>query len=807
MLRNSCSTLSIRNSLSSLVAGAARARLHAALALATLLVAGACDSRRNVPTGTGNDRPVRFSLAASISAAPGAVVEAIVSFTPPGGSAIIVGRDSLNVDTGTADAALVLTVNVAGCLAAANGGDCVLTLTVRLKRNGVVLDELTRVLRVAPAASEIAVPTMQLFEVSSIRITPSTVTGLEPGDSVPLVASALDRAGGTVASRTVAWSVVGAAATVSANGTLRAVAPGLATVRASIGGRTQDLVLTVGPSTVASLTLAPADTAVLIGGSVTYRVTARSSSGAVLTGRTVTFSSLQPTIATINAAGIAVSVAPGTATIRVVSNEGRNGAVVSATTSLRVDPIVIAVNPTSLNFDTEINQPLPPAQTVAVTNSTGGNAGALSLVTPIDTLLTATLNGTTAPTTLTIRPARALAPGTVLTRSVVVRSSNAAVASVTVLVNLTGRTPAALSGRFSGVVIAAANQQPIGQATVTIRTQSNVQVAQAFTAVNGAWTSAVLPAGTYNITVSNAGFQDVQVLGQLLVGGANTPTTALATVSLVSITAGAGTIQGSVRDATTGNARANATVELRLGANNTVGTPLAVTSTNSDGQYLFPSRPAGTYTIRALSAGFAEGNVFVVVTGSNVTAPVVFLSPAGQNVAWRFVLSWSASPQDLDAHLTGPITNSNNRFHVYFADTGSVIASPFARLDVDVVSGFGPETITMSQQIAGVYRYYVHNFSAETPLKSSNARLDVYQGSTLIRQFFPPQQDGVYWTVFELNGSSLTTVGTIGSLMPAVMSPTIGPRRHVDSARERAATEWYQLGPWTWSKPKAPSRR
>ena len=263
-----------------------------------------------------------------------------------------------------------------------------------------------------------------------------------------------------------------------------------------------------------------------------------------------------------------------------------------------------------------------------------------------------------------------------------------------------------------------------------------------------------------------------------------------------------GSIDGSVRDATTGDALNAVTVELRAGAYNTSGAPLATTTTNSDGQYVFASRLAGTYTVRAILSGFAEGNVFVVVTGGTVTAPVTFLSPAGTNVAWRFVLSWGSTPQDLDAHLTGPILNSAARFHVFFGDRGTLLAPPFAVLDVDEMSGFGPETITMSQQIAGVYRYYVNNFSGTPLLRSSTARVDVYQGNTLIRQFFPPQQDGEYWTVFELSGSSITAIGTIGSSIPAVTAPAIGPRRQVDSASDRAAAEWYQLSPWTWRKNK-----
>jgi len=779
-------------------------RVAAALAAALAFAAG-CNTRDGGLTGAGSDRPVRFALGASIVAAPGAVIEAVVSYTPPGDAPFVIARDSIDVDTGGDNSALTLTANVAACLAAPFGETgCTLTIAIRLKRNGVVLDEATRTVSVTAETSEITITSIELFEVSSVRITPATVTGLEPGDSLQLVAQALDRVGGIVPARAATWSVTGTAVSVSASGMLRALASANATVRATMGERTQDLAVTVGPPTVASLTLEPADTTVFVGGTAAYRVTVRSSTGAVLTGRPVTFSSAQPSIASVNASGVATALGVGNATIRVESTQGRNGATVSATAILRVNPLTIAVAPTSMTFETEIGQPLPIAQTATVTSPSGGPIGALQIVPPLDTLLTASLNATSAPATLTIRPSMVLSPGSSTTRSVSVRTSNPLVAPVAVSVTIIGRTPPAQLGRFSGLVINAANSQPIGQATVTIRNQSNVQVAQTFTAGNGTWLSPSLPAGTYNLTFSNSGFLDVAVLNQQLIGGPSVPTTSLATVAMASVSAGAGAIEGSVRDATTGDALQGATVELRAGANNTQGTPIAVTSTNSDGLYVFPSRPSGTYTVRSTRAGYAEGSVFVVVAGGNVTAPVVFLSPAGAGVAWRFVLSWGSSPQDLDAHLTGPILNSASRFHVFFGDTGSLAMAPFAALDNDEVFGFGPETITMSQQLAGVYRFYVNNFSLETPLRSSSARVDVYQGNTLFRQFFPPQQDGEYWTVFELDGTSLTTIGTIGNLMPSLAAP--GPRRR-ESAADRAAAEWYQLGPHTWRKPPQTKRR
>ncbi len=774
-----------------------RWRRVAALGLTAISVVTGCDARENGPAGVDGSSAVRLAVATNIVAAPGAVVEAIVRYTPPGGTAVVVGRDSIDIDTGGADAALALTADVSDCVAAAGSNPCQLSLQVRLTRNGALLDESTSTLSVTAGQVDVVVTTIELFEVTSVVITPTALTGLEPGDSVQLSAVGRDRNGGTVAARTVAWSVVGSAVTVSTTGMVRAVSQGSATVRASIGGRFLDLPVTVGAPTVAFLTITPTDAAVFVGGTVPFVVVARSSTGAVLTGRTITFSSSQAAVAPINSAGLATGVAPGTVTITASNNQGRNGALVTTSTTLRVDPLAIAVTPNALSFETEVGQPLPPAQAVNVTNATGGNIGTLSLVTPLPAELTASLNSSTAPATLTIRPSVPLAPGSNITRTVTVRTTNVNVAPVSVTVTIVGRTPSVFYGRFAGLVVNATNSQPIATATVIVRNQANAIVSQVATNAAGQWLSDSLPSGTYSIEITHPSFLGVTFQAQTLAGAFPIPTTSAPTAALVPIGSNPGNIFGDVRDATNDAPLLGATVELRAGANNTTGTPIAVTTTDATGFYAFSAQPAGTYTVRATRAGYSAGSVFVPVTGGSALAPVVFLSPTGVNVAWRFVLSWGASPSDLDAHLTGPIAESAQRFHVYFGDRGSFTASPFALLDVDVLDGFGPETITMSQQTGGVYRYFVDNFSEEISLRSSTARVDVYQGSTLVRQFFPPQQDGYIWTVFELDGTTLTGIGTIGTTPPLPAAMSAGPRRKIDSAAE----EWYQLGPHTWRKP------
>jgi hypothetical protein len=88
-------------------------------------------------------------------------------------------------------------------------------------------------------------------------------------------------------------------------------------------------------------------------------------------------------------------------------------------------------------------------------------------------------------------------------------------------------------------------------------------------------------------------------------------------------------------------------------------------------------------------------------------------------------------------------------------------------LDLDDVTSFGPETTTLYQQIDGVYRFVVHDYTnrnsaTSTELSASQAQVRVYKGSNLLNSFnVPLGQAGTVWTVFEMNGSTITPVNTM----------------------------------------------
>ncbi len=290
---------------------------------------------------------------------------------------------------------------------------------------------------------------------------------------------------------------------------------------------------------------------------------------------------------------------------------------------------------------------------------------------------------------------------------------------------------------------------------------SGVQVVQVTTGTNGSYQTTLSP-GTYDVSAEASGYVGVTLYN----ASVNGTTTVIEPLTLVPTSPFPGGIGGSIVDARTGVSISGATVELRPGMNAVSGAPLATTSSDALGQYQFSSLPANTYTVLVNATGYTTAvRTGIVVGGTAVSGQNVALSSVGSATEVRIVLTWGISPSDLDSHLTGP-TAAGGRFHVYWVDRGSLTGAPWAALDHDDVTSYGPETITIVQQLSGVYRYSVHDYSdlsstSSVALANSGARVDVYRGSSLISSFFPPPQDGTLWTVFELQGEQLTPINTM----------------------------------------------
>ena len=235
-------------------------------------------------------------------------------------------------------------------------------------------------------------------------------------------------------------------------------------------------------------------------------------------------------------------------------------------------------------------------------------------------------------------------------------------------------------------------------------------------------------------------------------------------------------LQGIVTNAVTGEQVTDVPVELLLGhdrnSTNLVATTTSAAQGDSLGYYEFNELIPGSYTVRTNEPGFNPSTSFVTLRPGHVeSAYQLVMSPEGSTVL-RIVLTWGLNPSDLDSHLIVP-EGEGAQFEVRWNHRGSFVSWPYADLDVDDVTSYGPETITITQPQPGVYSYAVYRYSGTGSLLTSNARVMVYGSEGLIRQWnVPSAGSGDWWYVFDLDAPTehLSSVNIVQSSPPAGMA-------------------------------------
>lgn len=242
------------------------------------------------------------------------------------------------------------------------------------------------------------------------------------------------------------------------------------------------------------------------------------------------------------------------------------------------------------------------------------------------------------------------------------------------------------------------------------------------------------------------------------------------------------TISGTIINSQTGRGLSNAKLSFckpftHSSATNSASKSSAASSptvvftltTDSNGNYSSTTAIVGTYTVMIEATNYFTDYIdnFVIVFGVENTYSPVTVVQTLSNSALRIVLTWGTTPYDLDSHLTGPISGSTSRFHVYFSDDTYPLysTSPTIILDVDDTSSFGPETTTINTLTAGTYRFSVHNYSDQTAagaqgIKNSPAQVRVYGPNGLLKTYTPPTAtatSGNTWVVFEVNVTSASS--------------------------------------------------
>ena len=321
-------------------------------------------------------------------------------------------------------------------------------------------------------------------------------------------------------------------------------------------------------------------------------------------------------------------------------------------------------------------------------------------------------------------------------------------------------TPAEGAGvDISGQIL---NVTDIGVKGATVTFSSATRDYTATTDTEGNYTLSGLSEGSYSVTVGAIGYRTTVETGVSVSSGS------IHNFDLL----GDATVTGKVLNSQTGQGVANAEIAFyaidKKSTDDFVYVVFKLYS-NAEGIYHLGELPQGFFNVRMSSPGFNDNTLLNVEVNSgenNLGEATIVEQVAEGNV--RIVLSWGESPSDLDTHLTGP-TSSGNRFHVYYSDQ-SINDGTEAYLDVDDTESYGPETITISQYLSGVYRYSVHNYTDDSNegglgIYNSPTKVEIFDSNGLIATFTPKPfaaGSGNTWRVFEFSISnnvvSITTL-------------------------------------------------
>ncbi|HYV42924.1 MAG TPA: Ig-like domain-containing protein [Thermoanaerobaculia bacterium] len=158
---------------------------------------------------------------------------------------------------------------------------------------------------------------VEVVDLKTIEITPTSARLVGPvGTTMPLSA-VLKNSKGTPVSWPVSWSSSRpAAATVSQDGTVTAVGPGIATIIGRAGDLQGASEITVVVGDISRLEIRPATALVRVGDSQRFEVVAYGPDGKSYEGSAAAFHSSDSAVATVDGAGVASGIATGTATIK-----------------------------------------------------------------------------------------------------------------------------------------------------------------------------------------------------------------------------------------------------------------------------------------------------------------------------------------------------------------------------------------------------------------------------------------------------------------------------------------------------------
>ncbi|GAA3948545.1 carboxypeptidase-like regulatory domain-containing protein [Allohahella marinimesophila] len=181
------------------------------------------------------------------------------------------------------------------------------------------------------------------------------------------------------------------------------------------------------------------------------------------------------------------------------------------------------------------------------------------------------------------------------------------------------------------------------------------------------------------------------------------------------------------------------------------------TLTDANGQFSVPVRPDSQLLVAAVLQAQSE-TVITDIGATDVNiADCLVLSPSAATAR----LTWGENPRDLDTYFFGPDGNGGE-FEVSFMDKTVAVGTTQYDLDVDDVTSFGPEVLTLPEfQFPGIYRYVVDLYAGTGTMAASPTRVELnLKGDIRVFSATEAQGDASLekWHVFNLVVDEALTV-------------------------------------------------
>jgi len=212
-------------------------------------------------------------------------------------------------------------------------------------------------------------------------------------------------------------------------------------------------------------------------------------------------------------------------------------------------------------------------------------------------------------------------------------------------------------------------------------------------------------------------------------------------------------VTGTVKDTDTQALIANAQLKVREGMYQT-GNVLAEINSDVLGVYELSLNP-GEYTFEVNADGYTPAFVTIYVSSYETThLQDILLAKEGLNGQARIVLTWGSTPSNLDSYLVGRTDDGT----LVRTDVMRRTSGNNASLDMDVSSGYGPETTTI-YNLNGMYYFWVRDRGGVYTSGWENPTVTVYlPDQPAVTITMNAGVNDHLWDVFELDHGVLRIV-------------------------------------------------